>query len=56
MDEAHSLVKEVLNVPENYDVLFWRTSLGFLKTAYNMMRTNDDRCLITGHGLKAALG
>ena len=57
MDEARSLVKEVLNVPDNYDVLFLQggASLGFLKAAYNMMRTN--KCggfLSQVHGKKAA--
>ena len=57
MDEARSLVKEVLNVPDNYDVLFLQggASLGFLKAAYNMMRTN--KCggyLVTGAWAKKA--
>ena len=39
MEEARSLVKEVLNVPEGYTVLFLQggASLGFLMAAYNMM-------------------
>ena len=44
MDEARELVKEILNVPENYEVLFLQggASLGFLMTAYNMMRENKN--------------
>lgn len=39
MDEARTLVKELLNVPEGYTVLFLQggASLGFLMSAYNMM-------------------
>ena len=39
MDEAITLVKELLNVPEGYTVLFLQggASLGFLMSAYNMM-------------------
>jgi phosphoserine aminotransferase len=42
MEEARSLVKELLNVPEGYTVLFLQggASTGFLTTAYNMMREN----------------
>lgn len=42
MDEATALVKEVLNVPEGYSVLFLQggASLGFLITAMNFMREN----------------
>lgn len=42
MEEARSLVKEVLNVPDGYTVLFLQggASMGFLMTAYNMMRDN----------------
>jgi phosphoserine aminotransferase len=42
MDEAIALVKEVLNVPTGYTVLFLQggASMGFLKVAYNMMREN----------------
>ncbi len=40
MEEAQSLVKEVLGVPEGYSVLFLQggASLGFLITAYNLMK------------------
>ncbi len=39
MEEARSLVKELLNVPDGYTVLFLQggASLGFLMTAYNMI-------------------
>ncbi len=39
MEEARSLVKELLEVPAGYTVLFLQggASLGFLTTAYNMM-------------------
>ncbi|MBD80718.1 MAG: 3-phosphoserine/phosphohydroxythreonine transaminase [Crocinitomicaceae bacterium] len=42
MDETVSLVKELLNVPDNYDVVFLQggASLGFIITAYNLMREN----------------
>ncbi len=42
MEEARELVKEVLNVPSGYTVLFLQggASTGFLMTAYNMMRDN----------------
>lgn len=42
MDEAIALVKELLNVPDNYDVIFLQggASLGFVITAYNLMREN----------------
>jgi phosphoserine aminotransferase len=42
MDESVSLVKELLNVPDNYDVIFLQggASLGFVITAYNFMREN----------------
>lgn len=38
MEEARSLVKELLNVPEGYSVLFLQggASLGFLMAAYNL--------------------
>jgi len=40
MEKARSLVKELLNVPDTYEVLFLQggASLGFLKTAYNFMK------------------
>lgn len=42
IEEARDLVKELLNVPENYSVLFLQggASLGFLISALNMMREN----------------
>jgi phosphoserine aminotransferase len=42
MDEATQLVKDLLKVPDNYDVIFLQggASLGFIITAYNMMREN----------------
>ena len=42
MDEATALVKEVLNVPEGYSVIFLQggASLGFLITVMNLMREN----------------
>lgn len=42
MDETVALVKELLEVPENYDVVFIQggASLGFVITAYNMMKEN----------------
>ena len=40
MEKARSLVKELLNVPDGYSVLFLQggASLGFLMTAYNFMK------------------
>lgn len=40
MDNARNLVRELLNVPDHYEVLFLQggASLGFLKTAYNFMK------------------
>jgi len=42
MEEARALVKEALNVPDGYTVLFLQggASLGFLTSAYNMMRSH----------------
>ena len=42
MDEARALVKEILEVPDGYTVLFLQggASLGFLVAAYNMMGVN----------------
>jgi phosphoserine aminotransferase len=39
MDEARSLVKELMKLPENYEVLFLQggASLGFLTAAYNYL-------------------
>lgn len=49
MEEARSLVKEILNVPDGYTVLFLQggASLGFLEIAYNMMRSNKKGGYIT---------
>ena len=40
MEKARSLVKELLNLPEGYSVLFLQggASLEFLMTAYNLMK------------------
>lgn len=57
MEEARSLVKELLNVPEGYTVLFLQggASLGFLTVAYNMMRENKKAgYLVTGTWAKKA--
>lgn len=42
MEEARSLVKELLEVPDGYSVLFLQggASMGFLTVAYNMIREN----------------
>ncbi|MGB1103645.1 MAG: 3-phosphoserine/phosphohydroxythreonine transaminase [Crocinitomicaceae bacterium] len=42
MEEARALVKELLNIPDNYTVLFLQggASLGFLISAMNMAREN----------------
>lgn len=42
MEEARSLVKELLNVPQGYQVLFLQggASLGFLIAAYNYLKVN----------------
>lgn len=42
MEEARNLVKEVLNVPDGYEVLFFQggASTGFLISAYNYLSTN----------------
>ena len=57
MEEARSLVKEILDIPENYDVLFLQggASLGFLTAAYNMMRSHKrGGYLVTGSWAKKA--
>lgn len=40
MEEAQNLVREILNVPDNYSILFLQggASLGFYKTALNFMK------------------
>lgn len=42
MDEARALVKEIYGLGDDYEVLFLQggASLGFLMSAYNMMRSN----------------
>ncbi len=42
MDEAQSLVKELLNLPDGYSVLFLQggASTQFLATAYNLLKVN----------------
>ncbi len=48
MEEARALVKELLNVPNGYTVLFLQggASLGFLKAAYNMAGTHKKSAYI----------
>ncbi len=48
MEEARNLVKEVLNVPDGYTVLFLQggASTGFLMSAYNMMREHKKAAYI----------
>lgn len=48
MEEAQSLVKEALNVPEGYSVLFLQggASLGFLISAMNMARQNKKAAFV----------
>lgn len=42
MDDAIAMVKEMLNVPDNYSVLFLQggASTGFLMTIYNLLKEN----------------
>jgi phosphoserine aminotransferase len=57
MDEARELVKETLEVPDGYQVLFLQggASLGFLTAAYNMMGINKKGgYLVTGAWAKKA--
>lgn len=59
MEEARSLVKQALNVPDNYTVLFLQggASLGFTITALNMMRDRKKAGYInTGTWAKGAIG
>lgn len=59
MEEARSLVKQALNVPDNYTVLFLQggASLGFTITALNMMRDKKKAGYInTGTWAKGAIG
>lgn len=58
MDEARSLVKELLNVPDNYSVLFLQggASLGFLIAAMNLAgKTKNVAYLNTGAWSSKAL-
>lgn len=43
MEKAQSLVKELLNVPDNYSILFLQggASLGFYKTALNFLKEGE---------------
>jgi phosphoserine aminotransferase len=57
MDEARALVREILGVPEGYDVLFLQggASLGFLTAAYNLMGAKKTGgYLVTGSWAKKA--
>ena len=58
MEEAINLVKEILNVPEDYSVLFLQggASLEFLMTPYNLMKKNGKAgYLNTGTWAKKAI-
>lgn len=58
MDEARALVKELLNVPEGYEVLFLQggASLGFLTAAYNFHKEGETAAYVnTGAWSKAAI-
>ena len=58
MEEARDLVKEILEVPDGYTVLFLQggASLGFLVSAYNMMGKNKKGGYInTGAWAKKAI-
>jgi phosphoserine aminotransferase len=57
MDEARALVREILEVPDDYDILFLQggASLGFLTAAYNLMGKNKTGgYLVTGSWAKKA--
>ena len=57
MEEARQLVREVLNVPDSYEVLFLQggASLGFLTAAYNLMGAHKTGgYLVTGAWAKKA--
>ena len=61
MENAQSLVKELLGVPEGYSVLFLQggASLGFLKTAFNFMKKDGSAAYVNtgawaGKALKEA--
>lgn len=58
MDEARSLVKEIFNLGDDYEVLFLQggASLGFLISAYNMLRENKQGAYVnTGSWANKAL-
>lgn len=58
MDEAQALVKEMLNVPEGYSVMFLQggASTGFLMAAYNMLSENGTAAYVnTGTWSKKAI-
>lgn len=58
MENAQNLVKELLNVPENYSVLFLQggASLGFYKTALNFLKEGETAHYInTGTWAKNAI-
>lgn len=48
MDEARGLVKELMSIPNGYEVLFLQggASLGFLMTAYNFMKKDGEAAYI----------
>ena len=57
MEEARQLVREVLNIPDSYEVLFLQggASLGFLTAAYNLMGAHKTGgYLVTGAWAKKA--
>ncbi|PCJ83090.1 MAG: 3-phosphoserine/phosphohydroxythreonine aminotransferase [Flavobacteriales bacterium] len=57
MEKARALVKELLNVPENYSVLFLQggASLGFLTAAHNFMRKDGKSAYtVTGEWARKA--
>ena len=58
MENARSLVRELLHVPDNYSVLFLQggASLGFLTAAYNFMKVDNGRAgyVVTGSWAKKA--
>lgn len=58
MDEAQALVKEMLNVPAGYSVMFLQggASTGFLMAAYNMLSENGTAAYVnTGTWSKKAI-
>ncbi len=58
MDEARQLVKDLLNIPDRYEVLFLQggASLGFLTSAYNFLSTEGKAAYVnTGTWAKSAV-